>query len=554
AFAERARRFVEGLVSHLVLDGGELVVAHAGLPEALQGRASRAVRDFALYGETTGETDAFGLPVRVDWARAYRGRATVVHGHTPVRRAEWVNRTLCVDTGCVFGGALTALRWPEKECVSVPAERVWCAPAKPLHAGQAERSGAGLQVEDVLGKRIVETRLDRTVTVREENAAAALEVMSRYGVDPRWLIYLPATMSPAETSAEPGMLEHPREAFAYFRSRGVREVICEEKHMGSRAVLVVCRDERAAAERFGVRDGRRGVVYTRTGRPFFDAPEPEAALLARVAEAASEAGLWEELGSSWLCLDAELMPWSAKARGLLQSQYAPVGAAATLGLRAAIEALDACVERGGEAGALRARFAARLTRVREYREAYRPYCWPVERLEDWALAPFHLLASEGGVHTDRDHRWHMETLARLAAAGSSVLRATRHRSVDLDDAASVEAACTWWRALTEAGGEGMVVKPLNWNARGRRGLLQPALKCRGPAYLRLIYGPEYDAPEQLEALRRRKLKTKRRLARKEHALGLEALHRFVEGEPLHRVHECVFGVLALESEPVDPRL
>ena len=230
----------------------------------MQGRGSGKVRDFALYGETTGETDEFGLPVRYNWAAEYRGPAMVVYGHTPVPEPEWLNRTVNIDTGCVFGGKLTALRYPEKEFVSVPAARTYCEPARPflpdeqqaptLTAQQAHDEV--LDAEDVLGKRIVSTRLRGNVTIREENATAALEVMSRFAANPKWLIYLPPTMSPCETSSEPGLLEHPAEAFAYYRSQGAPQVVCEEKHMGSRAVVVVCRDEQAARERFGVTDGR----------------------------------------------------------------------------------------------------------------------------------------------------------------------------------------------------------------------------------------------------------------------------------------------------------
>src|SRR5205085_7128611 len=106
--------------------------------------------------------------------------------------------------------------------------------------------------EDVLGKRIISTRLRGDVTIREAQATAALEVMSRFAVNPKWLIYLPPTMSPSETSAESGLLEHPAEAFAYYRGQGAPQVICEEKHMGSRAVVIVCRDIEAARKRFGV--------------------------------------------------------------------------------------------------------------------------------------------------------------------------------------------------------------------------------------------------------------------------------------------------------------
>jgi protein phosphatase len=190
----------------------------------------------------------------------------------------------------------------------------------------------------------------------------------------------------------------------------------------------------------------------------------------------------------------------------------------------------------------------------DYVAAYRRYCWPVRSLADLKLAPFHLLAGEGAVHTDQDHLWHIAPLAPLAQAAPDLLLATAHQVVDVTDPASVEAGVAWWQALTGRGGEGMVVKPLDFIARGPQGLLQPAVKCRGPEYLRIIYGPEYLAPAHLARLRARGLGRKRSLALREFALGVEALERFVRHEPLRRTHECVFGVLALESEPVDPRL
>jgi protein phosphatase len=148
----------------------------------------------------------------------------------------------------------------------------------------------------------------------------------------------------------------------------------------------------------------------------------------------------------------------------------------------------------------------------------------------------------------------MQTLADICRADEGLLLATEHKAVDLTDLDSQASATGWWTALTERGGEGMVVKPLNWVVHGKKGLVQPAVKCRGREYLRIIYGPDYTADEHLPRLRTRSLGRKRSLALREFALGIEALERFVRHEPLRRVHECVFGVLALESEPVDPRL
>jgi protein phosphatase len=561
--------FLDGLVSHYVLDDGRLVVAHAGMKESMQGRASARVRDFALYGETTGETDEFGLPVRANWAAEYRGRAMVVYGHTPVPAAEWLNSTINIDTGCVFGGRLTALRYPEKELVSVPAARTYCEPIRPFlpvaeptstPAPTAQQShDQVLDIGDVRGKRIIPTRLRGNVTIREENSAAALEVMSRFAADPRWLIYLPSTMSPCESSSEPGLLEHPAEAFAYYRARRVPRVICQEKHMGSRAIVIACRDLAAASARFGITTGQLGIIYTRTGRRFFGDPTLEEALLDRVRAALSNAGVWNSLETAWVCLDCELMPWSAKAHDLLRTQYAALGAAGSAALQTAVNALERAVERleGEERDRLAAieqSFQRRQRDLGRYIEAYGRYCWPVDSLHDLRLAPFHLLASEGRVHCDKDHLWHMETLGEICRADPELLLETPYTLVDVDDISSLTAGIAWWERLTGRGGEGMVVKPAEFVHNGLRGLSQPALKCRGREYLRIIYGPDYDAPENLCRLRIRKVARKRALALGEFALGIEGLERFISRDPLRHVHECVFGVLALESEPVDSRL
>jgi len=344
-FRDEVERFADGLVSHVVLDGGALVVAHAGLPERLHGRASGRVRSFALYGDTTGETDEYGLPVRYPWADDYRGRATVVYGHTPTPAPQWVNNTLCVDTGCVFGGALTALRYPERELVSVPAEREWYAPARPLDPPSASASppahGAGLDLADVLPDgpvRVVETSQLRRVNVRAENAAAALEVISRFAIDPRPLLYLPPTMAPCATSALPDLLEHPAEAFAGYLDDGVTEVVCEEKHMGSRAVVLLARTAGAAAARFGLTDAA-GAVWTRTGRAFLG-PSLTVALVDRLRAAADAAGLWTAAGA------------------------------------AAVAVLTRTAGNGIDVADLLARTRARLDDVEAFTQAYRRYCRP----------------------------------------------------------------------------------------------------------------------------------------------------------------------------------
>jgi predicted kinase len=586
AFRDEVREFCRALVGHLVLDDGRLVVAHAGLKEQYQGRASGRVRSFALYGDTTGETDEYGLPVRLPWADDYRGKAMVLYGHTPTVDAEWINGTMCLDTGCVFGGKLSALRYPERQVVQVEAERVHHESAKPLEplrgpatsttsadgtdVGRASRpadapaAAAGrpvatpatprrvpglLSIDDVTGKQVVETRHHGRIGIRAENAAGALEVMSRFAVDPRWLPYLPPTMSPVATSARPDHLEHPDEAFAYYRGQGVDHVRMEEKHMGSRATVLLTRDP----ARFGGPDGWRGVVTTRTGRAFFNESDT-ATFLARLDAALDTAGLWAELDSDWVLLDGEVLPWAVKAEGMIRDWYAEVGAAAAGAFPSAVSALAAARDAGVDVTELLARTERRAADAAAYTESYRRYAAPATGIEDVRFAPFQVLAAQGRTFEDRPHGWHMDVADRLATAAPDTVRATGSLLVDVRDDASCATGVDWWQELTGAGGEGAVVKPESNLTRGPKGLVQPGVKVRGREYLRIIYGPEYTEASNLARLKDRDLGHKRSMALREYALGLESLARFVEGEPLWRVHQAVFGVLAMESEAVDPRL
>ena len=278
-------------------------------------------------------------------------------------------------------------------------------------------------------------------------------------------------------------------------------------------------------------------------------------LLTQVKQAVDKAGYWETLNTDWLCLDCELMPWSVKAQALLQQQYAPVGASARVAIEDVVASLEAAEKRGVQVNDILEGYQQRTVVVSEYVKAYQRYCWNVQSIADLKLAPFHLLATEGTVHIDKNHLWHIEMLSKLCdSSENELLFATSYGTVDLTDQDSETKAICQWEELTAQGGEGIVIKPLDFAVKGKRGLVQPAVKCRGREYLRIIYGPEYTLPHNLERLRSRGLSHKRSLAIREFALGVEALERFVHREPLSKVHECVFGVLALESETVDPRL
>ncbi|MBO4391247.1 MAG: polynucleotide kinase-phosphatase, partial [Lachnospiraceae bacterium] len=570
AFKEEVAAFIDSLVSHYVFDNGKLVIAHAGLKEDYIGRASGRVREFCLYGETTGEMDSYGLPVRLEWANDYRGKGTVVYGHVASKEVKNVNNTFCIDTGCVYGGKLSAFRYPEREIVDVDALKQYYEPVKPLEEETSidQNMGDMLTVGDFNKKMHIETSLYHSIDINDSNAAAALEIMSRYAADPHWLIYLPPTMSPCETSEMDGFLEHPLQAFEYYRSKGIPNVVCEKKHMGSRAVIILCKDTDSAQRRFGVTDGSRGIIYSRTGRRFFDNTETETALLDRLDKVLTQTGFWKDFETDWVCLDTELMPWNEKAQGLLRTQYAATGNSGRGSLKAVVNALEqACTRRNlffdvGDTTSgqnvdpkeLLTRFKAKQEDIEKYIDAYREYCWTVKSIDDFRIAPFHILATEGNVFSGEKHVWHMETIKKYITGIDPVYMETPYICINTEDEASVQSGIQWWLDLTRTGGEGMVVKPETYIAKQNGTLLQPAVKCRGSEYLRIIYGAEYLEPDHLQRLKKRGLNRKRMLALKEFSLGMESLERFIRKDPLYKVHECAFGVLAMESEPVDPRL
>ncbi len=553
-FIERMKAFFHGLISHYVLDQGKLVVAHAGLKEEFHGRGSGKVRAFALFGDVNGKMEG-GLPIRNDWQDEYQGKAMVVYGHTAILEAIWINNTIDIDTGCVFGGSLTALRYPERELVSVPAAKIYVQPIPPLKnlidkESNDPRNEYTLDIEDVIGKKILHCRHYQPVTIKEDNAPAALEIINRFGIDPKWMIYLPPTMSPTKTSALSDYLEHPNEAFDYFRSEQVSKVICEEKHMGSRAIVVICKDQKTAQKRFGENGSRSGVCYTRTGRAFFNDQSFEMDFIERMRTNLTKASLWQILQTDWVCLDCEIMPWSAKAQSLLKDQYAPVGTASRTALLAATEAL-----KSANLLDLANHYHQREEAARAYVKSYKSYCWPVATLQDYKIAPFHILASEGSAHFKKDHLWHMNLIQTLSETDPHWLKMTSYKVIDVNNEQQCAQGIDWWQALTDKGGEGTVVKPLDFLVtKPGKDIVQPGVKTRGREYLRIIYGPEYTLPKNMERLKERGLGKKQSLALREFALGAEALERFVAKEPLYRVHQCVFGALALESEPIDPRL
>lgn len=383
------------------------------------------------------------------------------------------------------------------------------------------------------------------VEVPAGGVAAALEVLDRFSVERSALCYLPPTMSPVETSRLGGFLEHPLEAFEHYRREGVEVVVCEEKHMGSRGALLLCRDV-SVASRFGL--SARGALWTRRGRVFFDSPLATG-LFERAWAALEAAGLEVD----WALLDVEVLPWNLRP-GLVE-EFAAVSTAGLASVAAELSVLERATARGLDVEVFSTPRRDLVSALESFRAAYLPFCWSTSGLSGVRLAPFQLLATSDGVVDLRevDHVVQLRLFERMALADPDLFAPTGFRVLSPGDLTAREEVISWWSDLTAGGGEGIVVKPLTGPVRPE-GLVQPGVKVRGREYLRLVYGPEYLEPERLARLRRRSLKHKRSLALREWALGQVGLERLVSGASPGAVLECVLGVLALESEPVDPRL
>jgi SAM-dependent methyltransferase len=419
----------------------------------------------------------------------------------------------------------------------------------PAPADAAAPASAGWPcLEDVAGRRTVSTRLG-AVHVTADESAAALEPISRFAVDPRWLVYLPATTPAAETQAGTGAREHPSAALAYYRARGVERVALQELHAGTRVAVVVCRDAGAARNRFGAAAGETGAVYTAVGRRWFATRQAEEEFLARVRGALDAGGLWRELGTEWVALEGVMGPGSPLMREVdpgdrpVIALYWGAAAVELATLAAEEEVLARPAAEDANAAALLARVRARAAAVCVYEDAVRRLCVPAYAPGDLRLAHVRVLAGEGAVYAARDPGWHLDRLAAPAAAAPHTLLETEQAVIDLADPASEETAQAWWEAAVARGGRGVVVRPLE---AATDGLMAPAVKCRGDAALLLAHGPEHALPGHREQARGPGLDEACSRAAREWALSLEALEGFVHGEPAARVHACFFAALGVK--------
>ncbi|MDK8191428.1 polynucleotide kinase-phosphatase [Paenibacillus sp. UMB7766-LJ446] len=545
------RAFLLDAPSHLIFSRNgvrQVVVAHAGIRDHFIGKQSKRIQDYCRYGDVEG-TDEHGRPIRKDWYVDHASGECIVWGHDPHPYPTIVNDTINIDQGVVFGGMLTAWRMPEREAISVPAKQDYAEdPDSPLKRWERRRF-APPNLRKFKEGFTVQTGSRMDVSIHSEVAKTAIDTFSHFTVPLEELVYIPPTMSPPPTTSSiEGYLEHPKDAFQYYRSQGVTRMVAEKKHMGSRAIVLLFRDEQVAEKRIG--RPTLGNIVTRTGRSFFDRTTEKNVLL-RLHTDLIAAGYFDRHQTEFVLLDAEIVPWNLKARELISSQYAHVAEASLMDRELVLRKLHDAEAAGRNVEEWLQDTERKLANARTFRDVFQKYCWDVKNIGDIRIAPFHTLAHSTGAFWDQTHEWHMEQNREFARM-STMMMETEYRVIT--SSADEEEVIRWWDEITAEGHEGIVIKPETFRVWNANKMIQPAIKVRGRAYLHIIYGMDYLAPENLSRLSKRKTSKKERHALMESALGMEGIERFVRMEPVERIHECVLATLALESEPVDPRL
>ncbi|WP_079508747.1 polynucleotide kinase-phosphatase [Mesobacillus jeotgali] len=537
--------------SHYILKKNGIptvVCAHAGIKDEYIGKQSPEVSDFCRYGDTDGFNEK-GKPVRKDWFIGHQTSQLIVWGHDPKPQPLKINNSLNIDQGAVFGGNLTAFRYPEKQIVSVKAREDYSgADDNPLHEWERKRLnqpniGKFLQGYSVLTDEFGE------IAVPAETVKPAIDTVSHYTIPIEQLLYIPPTMSPTPApSPLEQYLEHPAEAIRYYRSNGIEKMVAEKKHMGSRGILLLFKDHEAAKKHVGAET--LGVIYTRTGRRFFE-KELEEEIIHKLNDDLHSHEYFARHQTDYVLLDAEIMPWNLKAKELISKQYAHVAENAIMDRSVMYEKLAEAAKDKEDFMRWLKEYDEKLTNAKEFAEVFQGYCWDVVTLDDIQIAPFHVLAHSDMTFFNETHEWHMKMNHQFAHC-SSLFVTTEYKIID--SPASEAEVIEWWEKITKDGHEGIVIKPERYIARSKGQLLQPAIKVRGSKYLKIIYGMDYLQPENLIRLKKRNTGKKQKLALKEFALGIEGIHRFVNKESIERVHECVLATLAMEQDRVDPRL
>lgn len=535
--------------SHYILTKNNMtkaVVTHAGIKDHYIGKESKRISDFCRYGDIQ-QTDSSSKPVRGDWFSQHKTSELIIWGHDVKVQPFKANRTINIDQGVVFGGELTAFQYPEQTLKSVKAFANYAGTEdNPILEAKNKRFSPPNVAQFINGFAVHTTSGDQ-ITIPRENALAAMDTFSHYTLPLEQVIYIPPTMSPTpQTSALPDYLEHPADAFHYYKKNGIQKLIAQKKHMGSRAVIFIAKNKEVAKEL--INSDSLGYITTRTGRAFFEQKEQQQMVENIHAELVGK-NYFEQFNTNFVLMDAEILPWNLKAQSLIDQQYETVAENALMDRYKLIEKLKATEH--VDVTSWMEEYTDKYKNAARFDAVFKNYCWPTNELSGIQIAPFHILAHSSSANFHQSHSWHMKMNAYLAE-NSSLFIATEYRLIESEQ--DEQEVINWWKDMTENGHEGIVIKPFDFLAYHKGKLLQPAIKVRGREYLRIIYGMDYTNEDTMKKLKQRNPSRKMKNALLEFKLGLEGISRFVSLESSNRVHECALATLALESDTIDPRL
>ena len=553
-FKKELSSFLKRLPSHLIVNDrgiSRAVITHAGIQDDMIGKQSPYIRDYCRFGPTDGFLPN-GRPNRLDWKKDHHNGMLVIWGHEPHDKVFVEKDTVNVDTGGFCGHYLSLIRYPEMEVIQEKVHQSFVPEEDNVILNRIKNRFKPLSLQRFMEGFKVDTPY-AVLHANSRNVKSVIELTSTKTAPVEEMIYIPPTMSPTpKTSSLPDYLEHPLDAMDYYKKHGVQQVICEKKHMGSRAVITLFKDQETGMEYFG--KPCLGSILSRNGVRFFSQND-EMNLLQRLRD--DLLPYFESHNTSLLVLDSEIMPWNLKATGLLNKQYDVTANSALLSRQTYVTVLEELQSRQGQMDMVRLEAAKeKLENAQKFKSAYEFYCWNADAksLEGVQIAPFHILAFSGESHFDKTHLWHMEQVNKLSTY-SNLLITTEYKLLSLNDEIGINETISWWEDMTKNGHEGMVVKPLQFISRNDKGdVIQPAIKVRGREYLRIIYGMDYLEPTHLEILKKRTAQNKMKNALKEFYLSMESINRFIEKESLDRIHECVLASLSYENDAMDPRL
>lgn len=546
------KRFAHMLLnapSHYILtqnDRTKAIVTHAGIKDHYISKQSKVISDFCRYGDIQ-QTDRLSKPIRGDWFINHKTSELIIWGHDVKVQPFKANRTINIDQGVVFGGELTALQFPELKFKSIKAFNNYVGMKENPILEAKEKRFNPPNVAQFIDGFTVHTLNDDQITIAKENVLAAMDTFSHTTLPLEQIVYIPPTMSPTpQTSSLDDYLEHPTEAFNYYKKNGVKKMIAEKKHMGSRAVIFIAKNNAVAKKM--INSDSLGYIATRNGRPFFEQVQQQQ-MVNKIHEELLAKNYFEQFNTEFVLMDAEILPWNLKAHRLIDQQYETVAENALMDRHKIIEKLqltnDIDVTNWLEEYTTKYKNAACFDAV------FKNYCWATHELSGIQIAPFHILAHSSSTNFHETHSWHMK-MNEFLAENSSLFIATEYRLIDSekDELEVIE----WWKEMTDIGHEGIIIKPLHYETYYKGKLLQPAIKVRGREYLRIIYGMDYTNETTMKKLKHRNPSRKMRNALLEFKLGIEGISRFVRSESNARIHECALATLALESDAIDPRL